>query len=462
MVNTRPQETGARAFENFDVHKVGDRLEGLAPGRHVDLLVEAGLIPLVKPTAKSYELIIRSFETGQAGKFAPDELIKAGLIKADKNSNQGEPRQLEEVKHLTLRKSSEVKPGDKQANYKVHADGTIEQLHNPDKKENKADDEIVIDIDDGGAAEIRAISEKQKAAVRQMISYLEGRYHAAGMSPVIPEDLLRALTEEPQIPPPTARSQTSGYNGQRMSAPRTHMPAMPSSGYQPQAVGRTPHTDIAEARAFNNIGPTPEIKTPEAFKGFLDRVVAAVSGNEGGFKSINWNDNGAGISVGKAQWNQKMGELPSLMKHFHDADPQLFNQIFGADAQNMLNENFVRHSPITPGSRLGQEMAQALAEPKFQQVQMELLREKALTALTLAHKYGHGSELFVAEVADMGNQFGWGGVESCMRKANVANIQDEKTAIKALQEIGQDKWAGRVHRDTKLARLFSSDAAATT
>jgi hypothetical protein len=219
--------------------------------------------------------------------------------------------------------------------------------------------------------------------------------------------------------------------------------------------------DAAESRVFNNMSPSSNIPDRAALGTFIDRVVHAIGKNEGSFTSINWNDNGAGISVGKAQWNQKAGELPSFLKNMHEADPGKFDAIFGPHAKNMLNESFVRNASITKGSDLGNRMAAALSEPRFQEVQSEMLRDKVVRAVELSTKYGHTSELFVAQVADMANQFGWGGVEACLRKGNVANIKNEDSAIASLTQSGQERYAGRAGRDNRLAQMFSSDTNAT-
>src|SRR5262249_44902899 len=101
----------------------------------------------------------------------------------------------------------------------------------------------------------------------------------------------------------------------------------------------------------------------------VDKVVAMVSANEGKPNSINWNDNGHGISVGLFQANQKSGELPLLLNKMHDANPQLFSQVFGKQANNMLNENYVRGANFSQGNELGKAMQDAVNRPEFQKVQ---------------------------------------------------------------------------------------------
>lgn len=453
------QSAGGKAFERVDFHVPGDGAR-IDAERHADILREVGMSGKAAP-GSGYELIAAAFQTGKAGGYSLQELVAAGVIDGSKSKNEGQERKVEEVKNVIVRHSSETKPDDKPAHFRIKEDGTIEQLRNPDKKLSQSDEDMIIEVDNSAAQQARAMSEKQKASIRQLISYIEARYKAARMTPIIPESLIAALHQEPDIPPPVMRYRSSGFNGRPLaSSPVTSIPQAPAGGFEPRSVGRSTATDKEESQVFERLGPTRQFETPEQFKGFIDRVVDAIGRNEGSFTSINWNDNGYGISVGKAQFNQKVGELPSFLKRCHDADPQRFNEIFGPYASKMLDQSFVRGASITKGSDLGHRMQALLQEPKFQEVQTELLRAKVTKAFELSQKYGHTSELFVAQVADMGNQFGWGGVESVLRKSNAANVKDERMAIQALSEAGQDRWAKRAGRDQRLAKIFSPDKAA--
>src|SRR5258706_499414 len=68
----------------------------------------------------------------------------------------------------------------------------------------------------------------------------------------------------------------------------------------------------------------------------VDRLIDYTARNEGGgnYSAWNPNDNGAGVSFGLIQFNQKRGSLPTLMQRMHDKDPAKFDQIFGPHAQN--------------------------------------------------------------------------------------------------------------------------------
>ncbi len=171
---------------------------------------------------------------------------------------------------------------------------------------------------------------------------------------------------------------------------------------------------------------------------FVDRVVTAVAGNEGTFTSINPNDNGYGISVGIRQWNQKGGELPTLMKAFdgqglsQDAQASLkkdgvdvskldgkFKDIFGPYADKLLNENWVRNADMAGDPDLMKRMETALGDKDFQAVQKALARDFVRSAAQLGYDYGLRTELGLALVADIANQKGFGGAESVLQGAGL-------------------------------------------
>ena len=204
---------------------------------------------------------------------------------------------------------------------------------------------------------------------------------------------------------------------------------------------------------------TPPVQSASClYDDFIIRAADAVDSNEGsgGFVKINWDDAGYGISVGKMQWNQVAGGLPGLLRRFHDANPQRFREIFGTYADSLLDENYVRYqASFTPDNDLGKRMLQALAEPSFQEVQSQMMRERIIWAVELSKRYGHSSELFVVEVADIGNQTGNTGVENSLRSSGVAQIIDETQAIEALQ--AHAPRPGGERRDAHLEAQFSPD-----
>lgn len=190
---------------------------------------------------------------------------------------------------------------------------------------------------------------------------------------------------------------------------------------------------------------------------FVDRIVAAVSSNEGGFTSINANDAGYGISIGIRQWNQKAGELPTLLRAWHDSNPHKFEITFGQHAQKLLNEGWVRTTDFWSQSELMINMNEALADREFQSVQVRLAREFVAQALKLGIKYGFKTELGLAEVVDITNQKGFGGAESALSAVGGAGA-DEVAAVQRLEQ--STNRPGGQRRLTALMRQFSGDRTA--
>lgn len=184
-------------------------------------------------------------------------------------------------------------------------------------------------------------------------------------------------------------------------------------------------------------GPKKEL---EAHLGdtLSDRVVKTVASNEGKFNTINLNDAGHGISVGVRQWNQKAGELPDLLKSFHDKNPEKFDKIFGKYADNLLSEKYVRRTNMAGNKDMMGRMKEALNDPEFQEVQVDKFKKFAEKTGEMAKKYGLKSELGAALVADIANQMGEGGARRIMRRAGLkpgGEVEDEAAILKKMEKL---------------------------
>ncbi|CAN5140578.1 hypothetical protein BH11CYA1_BH11CYA1_43380 [soil metagenome] len=181
-----------------------------------------------------------------------------------------------------------------------------------------------------------------------------------------------------------------------------------------------------------------------------DRVVKTVASNEGKFTTLTLNDAGHGISVGVRQWNQKKGELPDLLKSFHDKNPEKFDNIFGKYADNLLSEKYVRRTNLAGNKDLMGKMKEALKDPEFQEVQVDKFKKFAEKSGETAKKYGLKSELGAALVADIANQMGEGGARRIMRRAGLTpggEVADEAAALKKMEKL--------THRPNSKARFDS-------
>lgn len=376
-------------------------------------------------------------------------------------------RSLEDIKNIKIREGQKV--GDPEANFIIDKDGNIKQKRPIDlvtPGEGGAGDIIIEVVDDSAGQQARSANAAQKSALRALVSAIESRASSAGRSPDIPPDLLAALDAPANIPAPRVIRRSAGGssaggwgggggsmggNGSFFNPGTPPASFYSDNGILPTSSGGGIIPPAGGDRGAGGGGVTPQPVDFSQMGGIdmnnpIDKVVAMVSANEGKPTSINWNDNGHGISVGLFQANQKSGELPMLLTKMHDANPQLFNQVFGNQANNMLNENFVRSANISRGNELGRMMQDAINRPEFQRVQLDMMREKVAHASQVAGNYGIKSELGVALTADLINQLGEGGAKKHLAAASRHGQEDSKLrAVVASSETNQ--WrSGRFER----------------
>lgn len=166
------------------------------------------------------------------------------------------------------------------------------------------------------------------------------------------------------------------------------------------------------------------------------RIVKAIGANEGDLDHITKNDAGHGISVGIRQWNQKRGELPDLLKSFHDKNPEKFDQTFGPYAKNLQNEHWVRHANMAGNPDLMKRMQTALRDPEYQNVQIDKARGFAQKSIETAQRYGLNTEQGAALVADITNQMGEGGARRVLSRAGLhpgGTVQNEAETLKRIE-----------------------------
>lgn len=183
----------------------------------------------------------------------------------------------------------------------------------------------------------------------------------------------------------------------------------------------------------------------------VDKVVSLISRNEGKANSINWNDAGHGISVGLQQSNQRVGNLPELLKAMHKENPEKFDAYFGRNASKMLNESFVRRANFSPNNELGRAMQRAVNDPELQKAQLDLTREHVRRAAEMARRMGIRSTMGVALVADLTNQFGEGGAMKYLRQARGRHSEEDK-----IRAVANSSRSGHSHRAARFNTIASS------
>jgi hypothetical protein len=365
---------------------------------------------------------------------------------------------------LEIMSSGQLKEQNRQPDIIIDRDG-VPHL-NPDRKEHNPNQPLVIEIESTDpSANWTAVlaDQQQKATVRDLISFYQMQHPGAP----IPADWLDVLSKSPDLPPPgrtvsggagggTTINFRSGDGGGFSGSHGGGRGAI--NGHIPQEV--PPGANLGHATKLEN-NLAPKLKDSLNLHQFVDRVVAAVSGNEGNFKAINGNDGGYGISVGIRQWNQKVGELPTLLKAWQDKDPAKFDQIFGQYAKDLQKEGWVRNTNFHTQPGLMDAMKTALGDKEFQDVQVQLAREFVVRGIQLGIKYGFKSELALAEVVDIANQKGMGGCESALRQLKREKQQglqghDEAENVRRLETI-----ADRPHGNKRLASLEAQFRAST-
>jgi hypothetical protein len=184
------------------------------------------------------------------------------------------------------------------------------------------------------------------------------------------------------------------------------------------------------------IDAVPGAEGPRIGDDLKGRIVKAIGTNEGDLTHITKNDAGHGISVGIRQWNQKRGELPDLLKSMHDKNPEKFDSTFGSYAKNLQNEKYVRHTDMAHNPDLMKRMGKALADPEFQQLQIDKARDFAQKSIDTAQKFGLKTEQGAALVADITNQLGQGGFNRAAHRAGLhqgADVSNEQAALQRLE-----------------------------
>lgn len=182
-----------------------------------------------------------------------------------------------------------------------------------------------------------------------------------------------------------------------------------------------------------------------------DRVAAVISSNEGRATSIDWNDQGHGVSVGIFQANQRVGELPELLHQFAVL-PQGQQQIacaFGTQkaAQIQQNPEVIRKWHFSPKNSLGKGLQKIVHSNLFQKFQVAILRHKVNKAAEVAANYGITSTAGVAVCADLTNQWGRAGAKRFLKAADAMQSQGGKVSAIVMAVSKGSQYGSRYQQD---------------
>lgn len=288
-----------------------------------------------------------------------------------------------------------------------------------------SDGEMNVEIDPGNKSLQDAIMQNDKNMkefAREMIAYWQKSHPGEA----VPSMWQSILDKQPDLPPekytPTPISRTPGP---KVNTPEPNPPS-PNPGWQNDyrggggsGYGRSgyggsrgnPGGDSyyrggPQGNNWNVPSDVPQWRDNQ----FIDKIAATVMANEHAmtpdgkpnFTAYNPDDNG-GISVGIRQWHQG-GALPELLNAWQQADPQKFQEYFQGMSPAQINSMNAQQFKATPGMEEG--MMKALQDPKYQQVQTQLMQDWVKREVKMAMDGGLTGEREIATYVDVANSKG--------------------------------------------------------
>ncbi len=199
------------------------------------------------------------------------------------------------------------------------------------------------------------------------------------------------------------------------------------------------------AQAMARTVPAVEPKPP-VDRAWVRRVIAHVSATEGRPDALNRNLDGAGLSFGILQWNQRGGALGTLLEAMQQSDPTAFARIFGPSWAEVLEVARRRSLESVGGARLWEEpwagrFATAGRHPPFVAVQWHLAEhgEHFRGALDVARILGMYTERSIALFFDR-------------------SVQQGPGTARRLAETLRERWIGEGRRSVPYAKVLRAYA----
>lgn len=185
----------------------------------------------------------------------------------------------------------------------------------------------------------------------------------------------------------------------------------------------------------------------------VDLIAAMVSSNEGKPNSIVWNDNGAGISVGLLQANQKKGQLPELIRRTAESSEGRTDILaaFGQKraARLFANPEIIRKWRFKRHNALGKGISVLSNSQTFQNAQLQMLRENIVRAAEISAHHNIESSAAVAIVADLMNQWGERGAHRFLPNGMTDDSQIASQIVSAVER--NSDYGARYRGDLKKA-----------
>lgn len=159
-----------------------------------------------------------------------------------------------------------------------------------------------------------------------------------------------------------------------------------------------------------------KFKEKTRFNSVEDAIIETIRRNEGNYTSVNKDDNGAGVSLGFAQWNAERAQ--DLLKRMEQQDPEGFRAAMGDRVTSSLSDSSVwrGHKSESGAFKFTDAEAKgfrALASREdMQKIQTEKMREDVQVYMKTMEARGITGAKEQIYYADMMHQVGAGGVRT--------------------------------------------------
>jgi len=164
----------------------------------------------------------------------------------------------------------------------------------------------------------------------------------------------------------------------------------------------------------------------------FDRAMSAIIQQEGTYSTINPNDNGKGVSVGRLQWNS--GRAHDMFRRLREADPATFDQSLPRIAQLLGDVSlWTNHQVIFQRNEV-EAFKRVMQSPAAQKAMDAKAREDLAGYFKIAAKHGISDPWAQAFYADIINQYGPGGPKRGNGAWQFVNIAGPNPSIDRLYD----------------------------
>jgi len=164
----------------------------------------------------------------------------------------------------------------------------------------------------------------------------------------------------------------------------------------------------------------------------FDRAMSAIIQQEGTYSTINPNDNGKGVSVGRLQWNS--GRAHDMFRRLREADPATFDQSLPRIAQLLGDISlWTNHQVIFQRNEV-EAFKRVMQSPAAQKAMDAKAREDLAGYFKIAAKHGISDPWAQAFYADIINQYGPGGPKRGNGAWQFVNIAGPNPSIDRLYD----------------------------